>query len=129
MNSTSHNPTTVPFFPTEDYSNPIMDGNSSTELFNMTGLIEAFDLKYITRRRAIVNFDKLDWVNRMHLRRELMLPGEKGKDGLVKRFKGLLEEMTVLTGNPLIEEDAYVGKVLDAELVSSAAEVWLVHQY
>lgn len=95
----------------------LMEETSSNELFTMTGLVEAFDLKYITRRRAIVNFDKLDWVNRMHLRRQLMLPGDAGRNGLVLRFKGFLKDMKVLSGNPLIEDAAYVDQVMDAELV------------
>jgi glutamyl-tRNA synthetase len=123
LNSTANNPTTIPFFPLETLTDPsafATEAGSSTELFTLEGLVEAFDLKYITRRRAIVSFDKLDWVNKMHLRREALLPeGSEGpKPSLVDRFMALLREQKVLEANPLISDPVYVKKVLDAELVS-----------
>src|ERR1700712_259110 len=94
LNATIQNPTTHSFFP--HTSTPSLTANiadiTSTELFTLPGLLEAFDLRYITRRRAVVNFDKLDWVNRMHLRREAMVDD----GGLAERFMGLLGEVKVL---------------------------------
>ncbi|TXT05007.1 hypothetical protein VHUM_03827 [Vanrija humicola] len=55
------------------------DNNSLYELFTLPQMIQAFDLNLVTHRRAAVNLGKLDFLNKMHLRRKA---GRLGADGV-----------------------------------------------
>ncbi|KAJ9100746.1 hypothetical protein QFC19_005485 [Naganishia cerealis] len=105
------------------------DLNSIGELFTMQGLIESFDLDAINHKRAAVFLPKLDWINKMHLRRAGLIAdrsqeqageevqiGDQTRVDLIDRLVGMLQGKKVLKGCPLIEDKDYVGKVLDAEL-------------
>ncbi|WVF66134.1 glutamate-tRNA ligase [Kwoniella sp. CBS 6097] len=54
------------------------DGHSLYELFTLPQLISAFDISHIAHRKAAVNPSKLDFLNKMTLRR---MAGRLGKDG------------------------------------------------
>ena len=51
-----------------------------TELFTLPGLVEAFELGKVNHKKAAVDVQKLDWLNKMHLRRQA---GRLGVDGLL----------------------------------------------
>ncbi|WWC85890.1 glutamate-tRNA ligase [Kwoniella dendrophila CBS 6074] len=122
------------------------DGNSLYELFTLSQLIESFDIDHVAHRKASVNISKLDFINKMTLRR---MSGRLGKDGhmvnlgkeqslessriegtnaeleeeggierssLIKRFQDGLREEKALKGCELIESVDFVEKVYDAEL-------------
>lgn len=89
------------------------DGHSLFELFTVPQMIRAFDLSLVTHRRAAVNLGKLDFLNKMHLRRkagrlgydgELVNAGkvvdsaknEQGRDELVKRYQESLKSLPAL---------------------------------
>lgn len=94
------------------------DMNTLSELFTPQSLVSAFDLSLIANRRAAVFLPKLDWLNKMHLRRK----GGRRTDErqrLVTRAIEVLRGVKVLEGCEKIEDEKYVGKVLDAELVST----------
>ncbi|WVN91020.1 glutamate-tRNA ligase [Cryptococcus depauperatus CBS 7841] len=109
-----------------------IDGHSLYELFTLPQLIAAFDPSHINHRKAAVNQSKLDFLNKLHLRRKAGrldkggLIVEVGKishrhdtterDILVKRFQSLLREETALKGCKSIDDLNFVGKVFDAEL-------------
>ena len=54
------------------------DGHSSNEVFTLSQLVDVLDLTHLTKRRATVNSAKLDFLNKMHLRRK---SGRLGNDG------------------------------------------------
>ncbi|GHJ89353.1 hypothetical protein NliqN6_5755 [Naganishia liquefaciens] len=129
-----HAASTKPFFPPR-LSPPSLssveirqDLNSIADLFTMRGLVESFDLEAINHKRAAVFLPKLDWINKMHLRRAGMVArgeereeegyqiGNQTREDLVERLMQMLKEKKVLQGSPLIEDKEYVGRVLDAEL-------------
>ncbi|ORX34714.1 Glutamyl-tRNA synthetase [Kockovaella imperatae] len=62
------------------------DLNSLHEVFTLPQLINAFDLTHLTRRKASINMDKLDFLNKMHLRLRAGLIGQDGH--LVNYGKG-----------------------------------------
>ncbi len=137
-----------PFFPSGERSKSLVepeqrdlrtDLNTVTELFTLPALIESFDIGLINHRRSAVFLPKLDWLNKMHLRRAGMrrsseegkkaelvenLMQDEGSGGrrdrkwLVARVMEMLRDSKVLKGCASIEDEIYVGKVLDAELVS-----------
>ncbi len=122
LNAATANPVTIPFFEASTgHGEPAVSKHNTednTELFTLPGLVEAFDLAHVTKRRAVVNFEKLDWVNRMHLRRAGMSADpQKGRESLLGRFMELLGQQKALRGSALIRDRTYVGQVLDAELV------------
>ncbi|XAO26602.1 glutamate-tRNA ligase [Cryptococcus bacillisporus CA1280] len=108
------------------------DGHSLYELFTLPQLIAAFDSSHINHRKAAVNQGKLDFLNKLTLRRKAGRLGEDGvmveagkistgqeeeeREKLVGRFQNLLREEKVLQGCELVENLDYVGKVFDAEL-------------
>lgn len=108
------------------------DGHSLYELFTIPQLIAAFDPSHINHRKAAVNQGKLDFLNKLTLRRKAGRLGEDGvmveagkistgqeeeeREKLVGRFQNLLREEKVLQGCELVENLDYVGKVFDAEL-------------
>ncbi|WVQ76226.1 glutamate-tRNA ligase [Cryptococcus sp. DSM 104548] len=107
------------------------DGHSLHELFSLAQLIEAFDPSYITHRKASVDQGKLDFLNKMTLRRKAGRLGEdggmvnagkeeendgEGKKELVQRFQALLKEEKALQGCDKVDDIAYVERVLDADL-------------
>ncbi|KAL1407080.1 Glutamate--tRNA ligase mitochondrial [Vanrija albida] len=109
------------------------DKHSIYELFTLPQLVAAFDLGLVTHRRAAVNLGKLDFLNKMHLRRkvgrlgedgELVSTGkvldptasEEGRDELVKRYQASLREQEVLKDCALVDDLEYVGMVFDTEL-------------
>lgn len=147
-----HAASTKPFFPPR-LSPPSLssveirqDLNSIADLFTMRGLVESFDLEAINHKRAAVFLPKLDWINKMHLRRAGMVSrgeereeegyqiGDQTREDLVERLMQMLGEKKVLQGSyvlavglrlnthlessPLTKDREYVGRVLDAELVS-----------
>jgi glutamyl-tRNA synthetase len=88
------------------------------EVFSLPELVEAFDIGGVTHRRAAVSLSKLDYINKMTLRRKATspAPGEKGRDALVARFHADLRAEPSLASSPLVEDAAYVGRVFDMEL-------------
>ncbi|OWT40733.1 glutamate-tRNA ligase [Cryptococcus neoformans] len=108
------------------------DGHSLYELFTLPQLIAAFDPTHINHRKAAVNQGKLDFLNKMTLRRKAGRLGEDGvmveagkvctgqeeeeRERLVGRFQVSLREEKALQGCELIEDLDFVGKVFDAEL-------------
>ncbi|OCF59542.1 glutamate-tRNA ligase [Kwoniella mangroviensis CBS 10435] len=109
------------------------DGHSLYELFTMDQLIEAFDMTHITHRKAAVNQSRLDFLNKMTLRRMAGRLGNDGvmvnsgkishdnenegeREGLIRRFQQGLRDEKVLKGCELVEDVEYVEKVFDAEL-------------
>lgn len=90
------------------------DGHSLYELFTLPQLIAAFDPSHINHRKAAVNQGKLDFLNKLTLRRKAGRLGEDGvmveagkvstgqeeeeREKLVGRFQNLLREEKVLQG-------------------------------
>jgi glutamyl-tRNA synthetase len=90
------------------------------EVFTIPQLINVFDLAHVNHRKAAVNLSKLDFLNKMTLRRKAGRLGEDGvmvslgkerlgTDGAVKQeqaeraelmqsLQGLLREQKVLAG-------------------------------
>ena len=108
----------------------------------MDELIQAFDIKHINHRKAAVDMQKLDFLNKMTLRHKAGRLGDDGnmtevssghegsREEMVKRLQEKLRGVKVLQGrsvpceiwaeiSPLVEDASYVEKVLDAELVLS----------
>ncbi|ORY23635.1 putative Glutamyl-tRNA synthetase [Naematelia encephala] len=114
------------------------DTHSLYEIFTLPQIIGAFDLSHLTHRKAAVDKGKLDFLNKMTLRRKAGRLGkdgemvEKGKEVLVgnetkedadkerkqvlERYTQLLKEQKVLKGCELVDDPEYVEKVFDAEL-------------
>ncbi|CAK9779682.1 glutamyl-tRNA synthetase [Cutaneotrichosporon oleaginosum] len=88
------------------------------EVFSLTELVDAFDVGGITHRRAAVSLSKLDYINRMTLRRKATSPApkEEGRASLVARFHADLRAEPTLAASPLVEDTEYVGRVFDMEL-------------
>lgn len=91
------------------------DSNSLYEVFTLPQLVAAFDVPLINHRRAAVDMAKLDFLNKMTIRRKagrlgkdgnLMAVGkedgfeanEDGRDELVARYQAGLRELKVLAG-------------------------------
>jgi glutamyl-tRNA synthetase len=89
------------------------DKNSLYEIFSLPQLVQAFDLSHLSRRKAMVNIDKLDFINKMTLRRkaerlgeegELVNLGKAGENGgterrmLVERYQTDLRALPALEG-------------------------------
>jgi len=89
------------------------DKNSLYEIFSLPQLIEAFDLSHLSRRKAMVNIDKLDFINKMTLRRKAERLGEEGelvnlgkagesemseRKSLIERYQADLRALPVLKG-------------------------------
>ena len=88
------------------------------EVFTLPQLISAFDLSHVTRRKAAVDHSKLDFLNKMTLRRKAGRLDEDGavvyvgeekledvedrggaeRDELIRRFQGMLRSEKVLRG-------------------------------
>lgn len=124
------------------------DQNSLYEVFTLPELVNAFDLSLVNHKRAAVNLSKLDFLNKMTLRRKTGRLGaegiltevgkaaagsvkneEEGRDSLVKRYQAALKDVPELRewyvgtsntadGSDLVDDMEYVGKVFDTELVS-----------
>jgi len=81
------------------------DTHSLYEVFTVPQLISAFDLTHITRRKAAVSQSKLDFLNKMTLRRKA---GRMGRDSetaeLGKERLGRSEESLGEARNELIEK-------------------------
>ncbi|RSH85561.1 Glutamate--tRNA ligase mitochondrial [Saitozyma podzolica] len=110
------------------------DNHSLYEVFSVPQLIGAFDLAHVNHRKAAVNLSKLDFLNKMTLRRragrlgedgvmvslgkksEEGAAGEEGRKELVERLQKLLKERELFAGCDLVDDVEYVGKVFDAEL-------------
>ncbi|KAL7418807.1 Glutamate--tRNA ligase mitochondrial [Cryptotrichosporon argae] len=108
--------------------------HSLYELYTLPQLVSAFDLAHVTHRKAVVDLDKLRFLNKMTLRRDA---GRLGADGelvalgkeaandaegygrLVDKYQAGLKDVNVLRDCPLIDDRAYVEKVFDAELPRS----------
>lgn len=88
------------------------------EVFSLPELVRSFGIDGITHRRAAVDLAKLDYINKMTLRRKATAPApdEEGRDVLVRRFQDGLRAEAALDGNALVEDAAYVGRVFDMEL-------------
>jgi hypothetical protein len=80
------------------------DFNSLSELYTMPMLIESFSLERVGRTRGSVFLGKLDWLNKMHLRRMGMESGrtvdgkEGGRVALIQRVKEMLKGKPVFEG-------------------------------
>jgi glutamyl-tRNA synthetase len=111
------------------------DSHSMYEVFTLPQLVAAFDINLVTHRRAAVDMNKLDFINKMTIRRKAgrldadghlaaigkvdsHRPSEGGRDDLAHRYQAGLRKLPQLEGNNLIEDFDYVGKVFDVELVS-----------
>lgn len=91
------------------------DNHSFFEVFSLPQLVDAFDVSLITHHRSVVNMEKLDFLNKMTLRRKV---GRLGADGnliaagkcedpvaanknwteMVKKYQSLLREQAPLAG-------------------------------
>lgn len=86
------------------------DNNSLSELFSMDELIANFDLRHVNHRKAAVDIPKLDFLNKMTLRRDAgrlgddgnMRDGVEGHDetrrGMIARLQVMLRGTKVLAG-------------------------------
>ena len=74
---------------------------TTEEVFNMKNLIDKFDLKGLNNSDATVNFDKLKWLNRQHLKLNSDEPD------LMEDLKKLVQERYNLT-----PEDDYLKQVI-----------------
>ncbi|EIW68016.1 hypothetical protein TREMEDRAFT_13793, partial [Tremella mesenterica DSM 1558] len=107
------------------------DDHSLYEVFSVPQLIEAFELKDVNHRKAAVNLSKLDFLNKMTLRRKAGRLGEDGllvnygkvsddegkeRRDLLKRLQRMLKAEDILKDNDLVEDINYVEKVFDSEL-------------
>ncbi|BEI79881.1 hypothetical protein CcaverHIS002_0104100 [Cutaneotrichosporon cavernicola] len=94
------------------------DGKELDEVFSLSELVDAFDIGGITHRRAAVSMSKLDYINKMTLRRKATAPGagEEGHAALVARFHAGLRAEPSLAASALVEDEAYVERVFDMEL-------------
>lgn len=103
-----------------DYHSAKREGvdKDAEEVFSLPELIDAFGIDGITNRRSAVTLNKLDFINKMTLRRKATDPAtnEQGRDVLVDRFQRDLKADETLKANPLVQDTAYVGKVFDTEL-------------
>jgi hypothetical protein len=69
----------------------------------MPMLVKSFSLERVGRTRGSVFLGKLDWLNKMHLRRMGMETGNEagevksGRAVLIKRVKEMLQKESVLT--------------------------------
>jgi glutamyl-tRNA synthetase len=85
------------------------DLNTIGDLFTMPGLVESFDLNAVNHKRAAVFLPKLDWINKMHLRRAGMIAdssiekegegyqmGTQTRADLVDRLMEMLREKKVV---------------------------------
>lgn len=98
------------------------DMHTLSELMTPRMLVDAFDLSLIAHRRAAVFLPKLDWLNKMHLRRKGGRASDE-RDKLVERAMEVLAGVNVLRGCEKTKDPEFVGKVLDAELVRGR-ETW-----
>ena len=55
------------------------DNHSYHEVFTLSQLVESFDLTHVTRRKASISNEKLEFLNRMHLRKKAGLLGSDGE--------------------------------------------------
>lgn len=79
------------------------DNNSLHEIFTIPQLVAAFSLEHVNHRKAAVNLSKLDFINKMTLRRKA---GRLGEDGvMIDRGK----EGLMLPGDAALAEDAEEG--------------------
>ncbi|WRT63741.1 glutamate-tRNA ligase [Kwoniella shivajii] len=110
------------------------DGHSLYELFTLDQLINSFDINHVAHRKAAVNMSKLDFLNKMTLRRMAGRLGDDGlmvnagkmshdhekeqeeRRGLIERFQSGLKDEKALKGCELVDNIDYVEKVFDAEL-------------
>ncbi|BEJ10951.1 hypothetical protein CspHIS471_0103730 [Cutaneotrichosporon sp. HIS471] len=94
------------------------DGKELDEVFSLPELVDAFDIGGITHRRAAVSMSKLDYINKMTLRRKAttLAADEEGRAALVARFHAGLRAEPSLAASPLVEDEAYVERVFDMEL-------------
>ena len=93
------------------------DKHSLYDIFTLPQLVQAFELTSLSRRKAMVNTDKLDFLNKMTLRRRAGVLGEEadliemgkrregwaertgdGKKELVRRYRADLKDMPSLAG-------------------------------
>jgi hypothetical protein len=59
-------------------------------------LVNSFELERVGKTRGSVFLGKLDWLNKMHLRRKGLIDDETGRGDLVKRVREILKEKRVL---------------------------------
>ncbi|MDW8465813.1 MAG: glutamate--tRNA ligase [Chloroherpetonaceae bacterium] len=83
-------------------------GGSEQEIFTMQELIEQFSLEHVGKSGAIFNLEKLSWIEKQHIRRQL-------NEELARRIKPILLEhlKTKPTEMPLekITSEAYLAEV------------------
>jgi glutamyl-tRNA synthetase len=97
--------------PPTSMEHPRNDSNSLSELFTVDELISAFDIKHINHRKAAVDMQKLDFLNKMTLRHKAGRLGDDGnmievasehegsRQELVQRLQTKLREVKVLEGS------------------------------
>lgn len=99
---------------------PRADAHSLSEVFTMSQLISSFSLDHVNHRKAAVDVNKLNFINKMTLRRKANRLGKdgvlinagksdhdpnvvqddaaKGKEEMVGRLQGILRETKLLEG-------------------------------
>jgi glutamyl-tRNA synthetase len=96
--------------PPTSLEHPRSDSNSLSELFTMDELIQAFDLKHINHRKAAVDMQKLDFLNKMTLRHKAGRLGDDGNmtevaTGQEKSRKEMVEQVqAALRGTKVLKD-------------------------
>jgi glutamyl-tRNA synthetase len=68
------------------------------EVFSKQDLIDKFDISHVNHKRAAVDLGKLDFLNKMHLRRMGQASGVGEKERLIQRYRDDLRQQKVLQG-------------------------------
>ncbi|KAK1926045.1 hypothetical protein DB88DRAFT_480500 [Papiliotrema laurentii] len=116
------------------------DNHSLYEFFTLPQLVQAFDISQLSRRRSMVNLDKLDFLNKMTLRAKagrlgaddfVMTIGKTASRGtwkergtgsqnelwsLLRRYRADLLAIPEVRGSPFLEDEQYMENVFHAEL-------------
>lgn len=118
------------------------DNHSLYEVFSVPQLIGAFDLAHVNHRKAAVNMSKLDFLNKMTLRRRagrlgedgVMVSlgkksdegaaGEEGRKELVERLQMLLKERDLFAGWSVPRLDLRGGVDVATATWSTTSSTW-----
>lgn len=86
------------------------DGNSLSELFTVNELISNFDISHVNHRKAAVDISKLDFLNKMTLRRNAGRLGDDGNlhdqvEGHAESRKAMIQNLQdILLQNKLLAD-------------------------
>ncbi len=86
------------------------------EIFNMDELLKVFDIKKVQKGGAIFNQDKLDWINKEHLKK---LPRSEVETEIEKHFSGMSGEILKKLTPVILER---INKWGDIEIMAQEGE-------